>query len=125
MIDCNIILPFTASSTWWSLPFSRFRFKFCASISSPHAFCMSRSFHPPWFDHPNNIWCRVQITKILSILLLLPSYIQTYPQHSDERFYDFTKTKIYYITARCHNSEDRDLNSQHFVFGQPQTMFFP
>jgi hypothetical protein len=27
----------------------------------------------PWFDHPNNIWCRVQITKITNYKLILVS----------------------------------------------------
>jgi hypothetical protein len=26
---------------------------------------MHRPSHPPWFDHPNNIWWRVQIMELL------------------------------------------------------------
>jgi hypothetical protein len=30
-----------------------------------HTLYMPRSSHPPWFDHPNNIWCGEQIMKVL------------------------------------------------------------
>jgi hypothetical protein len=43
---------------------------------------MPSASHPFWFDHPNNIWIRVQIMEVLimhffsSLLSLHPSYIQ-------------------------------------------------
>jgi hypothetical protein len=26
---------------------------------------MPRPFHPPWFDHPNNMWWNAEVTKLL------------------------------------------------------------
>jgi hypothetical protein len=28
---------------------------------------MPRSCHPPWFDHPNNIWWSVSVMKLFII----------------------------------------------------------
>jgi hypothetical protein len=30
-----------------------------------HACYMPRPSHPPWVDHPNNIWWRAQVLKLL------------------------------------------------------------
>jgi hypothetical protein len=33
----------------------------------PHTCYIPHSSHPPWFDHPNNIWWSVQILKLLTV----------------------------------------------------------
>jgi hypothetical protein len=33
----------------------------------PHAYYMSQQSHHPWFDHPNNIWWRLQIMELLKM----------------------------------------------------------
>jgi hypothetical protein len=45
-----------------SVPF--FQLNFCIYLSLP---CVLHSppSHPPWFDHPNNIWCSAQLMKLL------------------------------------------------------------
>jgi hypothetical protein len=54
-------------STEWSLPF-RFSDQNCVSTSHlSHTCCMHRSSHPPWCDHPNNIWWSVQVMKLLNM----------------------------------------------------------
>jgi hypothetical protein len=37
----------------------------CKHLSPPHACHMSRSSHPPWSDHPNNIRIHINITSYL------------------------------------------------------------
>jgi hypothetical protein len=37
----------------------------------PHACHMSRPPHPPWFNHPNNIRRRIQVMKLIIILLCI------------------------------------------------------
>jgi hypothetical protein len=37
-----------------------------------HAFCLTRSSYP-WFDHPSNIWWRLEIVKFLKFSFLHPS----------------------------------------------------
>jgi len=54
-------------SSDWSLPF-RFSGQNFARISHlSHAFYMTRSSHPPWFDFHNNIWWSVQHIQLLTI----------------------------------------------------------
>jgi hypothetical protein len=66
-------IPSTHSSLKWDLPF---RFSgYAVSISSMRAM-VSHPSHPPSFDHPNNIWRRVQKYEvphwvIFSFLMLL------------------------------------------------------
>jgi hypothetical protein len=36
----------------------------------PHACHMSRSPHPPWFNHPNNIRWRIQDVKFIVLQFL-------------------------------------------------------
>jgi hypothetical protein len=43
--------------------FQDFRSKQCMHFS--HAGYMPHPSHPPWFDHPNNIWWSVQVIKLL------------------------------------------------------------
>lgn len=35
-----------------------------------HACHVSRPFHPPWFDHLNNVWCILLIIRFLLVLFL-------------------------------------------------------
>jgi hypothetical protein len=45
--------------------FQAFQPKLCVPFLSPHARYVPRPSHPPWFDHPNNIWWRVQTMQLL------------------------------------------------------------
>jgi hypothetical protein len=44
----------------------------------PHAYHMSSSPHSPWFNHPNNIWWRIQALKFIIMqffsMILLPPF---------------------------------------------------
>jgi hypothetical protein len=46
------------------LPFS-FSDKFLCISHLSHVFPMLHLSHPPWFDHPYNIWQSVQVMKLL------------------------------------------------------------
>jgi hypothetical protein len=59
---------------------------------------MSSPFHPPWFNHPNNIWRRMQVMKLI-IMQLSPWYI-------------FLPYRPKYLP-------------QHSVLNNPQSMFLP
>jgi hypothetical protein len=59
-------------SAEWSLSFRLFNQKFCTHFSSPHAYYMPCPSNPSWYDHPNNIWWRVQIMQLF-IVLFFPS----------------------------------------------------
>jgi hypothetical protein len=63
-IPFNIILPSTPKSSEWLLPF-RLSNNFVRISHLPHARYMPRPTHPPWSDHPNTIWWRVQIMALL------------------------------------------------------------
>jgi hypothetical protein len=39
--------------------------KFCMHFPSLSACYMSHPSHPPWLDHPNNIWWTVQVMKLI------------------------------------------------------------
>jgi hypothetical protein len=58
----NIILPSTPMSSEWPLPF-RLPNKNVVRISHPRY--IPRPSHPPLFDHPNNIWWRLQTVELL------------------------------------------------------------
>jgi hypothetical protein len=58
-IHSNIILPSTPRSSQWSHPF-RFSNQNILRVPIVHACYMPRPSH-----HPNNIWCRVQVTEPL------------------------------------------------------------
>jgi len=71
-IHSNIILRSKPRSSKWSLSF-RFSNKNHVHISHPtHAFHMPRQSHPPWLEHPNSIWCNLQIIKLLIMNFLQP-----------------------------------------------------
>jgi hypothetical protein len=64
-------------SSRWSLPF-RFSNKNILWISHLSCVCyMSHPSHPPWFDHPNNIWWSIQVMKLLICSLLQPPAISS------------------------------------------------
>jgi hypothetical protein len=92
-IHSNIILPtMSRSSEWYIL----FRF------SNQHFVCvscyMSRPCHPPWFDHPNNIWWSVQVMMFF-VMQSSPASRHFLP-----------------LRSKC---------SQHPVLRHPQSMLFP
>jgi len=62
-----IILPYMPRSSKWYL---LFRFPdqnfVCISYFS-YACCMPLLSHPPWFEHSNNIWWRVQVMKLSTV----------------------------------------------------------
>jgi hypothetical protein len=49
----------------WSLPFGPPNQNPVNTSPFPHAYHMSRSPHPPWFNHPNNIRWRIQVMKFI------------------------------------------------------------
>jgi hypothetical protein len=55
-VQLNVILPPTPRS---SQPNP------CKHLSPPRACHMSRPPHPPWFNHPNNNWWRIQAMKFI------------------------------------------------------------
>jgi hypothetical protein len=55
-IHINIILPSTPRSSEWSLLVSFFYQYFVCISHLSHSCYMPRLCHPPWLDHPNNIW---------------------------------------------------------------------
>jgi hypothetical protein len=64
-IHSNIISPFTSMSSKWSLHFrfSNKNFVYVSHLS--HVCYMPDLSHPPWRDHPNNIWWSVHVMKFL------------------------------------------------------------
>jgi hypothetical protein len=59
-IHSNFIFTSTPTSSTRSLPFM-------FSDLLTHACFMPRSSHPPWFDHLKNVWCSIQVVKLLII----------------------------------------------------------
>jgi hypothetical protein len=61
----NIVFPSKPTSSAWSLPF---RFSTQNTVCISH---LSRTWHiprlskPPWFRHPNNIWCSWSLCSLL------------------------------------------------------------
>jgi hypothetical protein len=73
-IHSNIILLSTSRSSEWFLPF-RFSDQNFVSISHlSHSWYMPYPSHPPWFDHPNNIWS-VEVMKLLTVQCLAVSLL--------------------------------------------------
>jgi hypothetical protein len=64
-IHFNIILLSTPRSSEWSLPFRLSNWNFVNISHLLHAYYMVRPYHPPCFGHPNNIWRKIQIMKLL------------------------------------------------------------
>jgi hypothetical protein len=55
----DIILPSMPRSSQWS-PSFRFSTKILHAYLT-HSYYIPHSSHPPWFDHPNYTWWRVQL----------------------------------------------------------------
>jgi hypothetical protein len=57
-------------SSEWSLPFMlpNQHFVCMYHMYLPRSCYMASPPYPPWFDHPNNIWWRVQVTELLIML---------------------------------------------------------
>jgi len=53
------ILPCTPRSYKRTLSFRLSDQNFVCTWRLSHACRIHRPCHPPWFDYPNNIWCRV------------------------------------------------------------------
>jgi hypothetical protein len=87
------------TSSELSLPFRLSDQNFVCISHLSHAFYMSLSFQHPWFDHPNNIWWNVQVTKLLIM-------------HSSLASRHFLPFEFKY-------------SPQHPVLKHSQSMFFP
>jgi hypothetical protein len=55
-----------------------FPLKFCFHFLFPHACCMPRASHSPWFNHLNYFWCKTQIMKHL-LMHFLPASLYFLP----------------------------------------------
>jgi hypothetical protein len=66
-IHSNITFPSTPRYSEWSLPFvfSNQIIVFISHLSL--AYYMFHPSRPPWFDHPDNIWWRVEAMKLLIV----------------------------------------------------------
>jgi hypothetical protein len=58
-ISINIILLRASRSSWWSISH---QYPICMHLLPMHATCPA---HPPWFDHSNYTWRRVQVMRLL------------------------------------------------------------
>jgi hypothetical protein len=65
-VHFNIILPSTSSGLF----LSGFPTKILHEVPTPHACYMPCPSHPPWLDHSNYIWRRVQVTELLILSFL-------------------------------------------------------
>jgi hypothetical protein len=63
----TVILPPTPRSSQWSLTFGPPNQNPANTSPLPHACHMSRPPQPPCFNHPNNIWWRIQAVKFIII----------------------------------------------------------
>jgi hypothetical protein len=65
MVQLHVILPPTPRSSQWSLTFRPPNQNLLNTSPLPHACHMSNPPHHPWFNHPNNIWWRIQAVKFI------------------------------------------------------------
>jgi hypothetical protein len=61
-------------SSEWSLPFSFSNLNFVYISLLTHAHYVPWPPHSSWFNHPNNIWWRVQIKELLFMYFSLASH---------------------------------------------------
>jgi hypothetical protein len=98
-IHFSIIFPSPPRSFEWSVSF-RLSSKYLVLIShAPHVGHTPRPSHSPWRDHPNSVWWRVQITKLLTVR--------------------FPPASCHFVQHRCKWSPE------HPVVRHPQPVFFP
>jgi hypothetical protein len=64
-IQLNVILTPMPESSQWSLTFGPPNQNSVNISPLPNACHMSRPSHLPWFNHPNNIWWRIQAVKFI------------------------------------------------------------
>jgi hypothetical protein len=74
-------------SSQWSLTFGPPNHNPINTSPLSHVYHMSCSPHPPWFNHPNNIWRRIQAMKVIIMqfslrFVFLPFQSKYHPQHS-------------------------------------------
>jgi hypothetical protein len=67
-IHSNVIFPSTPTSSEWCLPFSFSNQNIVLISHLVSARYMPLPSHPPWRDHPNNIWWSIQVMKLLIML---------------------------------------------------------
>jgi hypothetical protein len=63
------VFPSTPRSSESSLPFMSSNQNFVCIFHVSHEGYIPRSFHLPWFDHPNDIWLSVQVKKLIIMQL--------------------------------------------------------
>jgi hypothetical protein len=66
-IHSNIFLPSMLKVLWVVSSLQVFQQKVLCISNSFHVCCMSCSSHPPWLNHPNNIWWSIQVIKFLTV----------------------------------------------------------
>jgi hypothetical protein len=86
-VQLNVILPPTSRSYQWSLTFGPPNQNPVNTSPLPNASHMSCLSQPPWFNHPNNIWWRIQAMKVIIMQfspqpVFLPFRSKYPPQHS-------------------------------------------
>jgi hypothetical protein len=74
-IQSNITLPSTPRSSALSLRFN-YNQNFVRIFHLCHASHTSRQSHPPWYDHPNNIWWSIKVMR----LIIMQSSLASLPQ---------------------------------------------
>jgi hypothetical protein len=77
-----------------------FPIKILYAFSFPHALYMPDPSNPPWFDHPNDIWRRVQIMELLT-MQLSPSSCHFIPLQSVPFAYCTRPVSFWMFTVRA------------------------
>ena len=97
--EFNITLLSTSRSCKWSLSHRLFPPNPLSPIS--HICHMPHPSHSSWFDHPNNLWCRVQITKLLNVQYSpVPCYLVPFsPKHLPQ--HPILKHPQYMLLPQC------------------------
>jgi hypothetical protein len=104
---------------WMVLPF-RLSNQRTVCISHIYDACyMSHPSHPPWFDHPDNIWWSVKVIK----LLIVQSFPSSCPLVWETKLHTHTKQQVklwscifYYFKFLEKRWEDKKLNRMIATF---------
>jgi len=113
----NIFLPSTPRSSTWSCTFTFFN-QNAVCIHHHNAHYMPHPSHPPYFDHSNNIWWNVQVTKLL-ISQPPPGSRHFLPLCSNILLNNFS-----HILNLCSSRRMRDAVSQAFRTVGEITLFY-